>query len=55
MFKKLEQKRNLKGEMVELESIRDTYSILLTLTQTISERYMPTEKQQKISVDYHKN
>ena len=40
--------------MVEVESIRDTYSILLALTQAISERYLPTEKQQKIApaVDY---
>ncbi len=49
MFKDLEYKRNLKKPMVELESIRDTYSILLALTQTVSERYLPTEKQQKIA------
>ena len=54
MFKDLEYKRNLKKPMVELESIRDTYSILLALTQTASERYIPTEKQKKIApaVDY---
>ena len=34
---------------MELESIRDTYSILLALTQAVSERYLPTEKQQKIA------
>ncbi len=62
MFKELEYKRNLKKPMVELESIRDTYSILLALTQVVSERYMPTEKQQKIapaveyiSQHYHEN
>ena len=49
MFKDLEYKRNLKRPMVELESIRDTYSILLALTQAVSERYLPTEKQQKIA------
>ena len=49
MFKDLEYKRNLKKPMVELESIRDTYSILLVLTQTVEARYLPTEKQQKIA------
>jgi AraC-like DNA-binding protein len=49
MFKELEQKRNMKREMVEVESIRDTYSILLALTQTVSECYLPTEKQLKIA------
>ncbi len=49
MFKELEQKRNLKIEMSEVESIRDTYSIILALTQTESEQYLPTEKQQKIA------
>ena len=49
MFKDLEYKRNLKKPMVEIESIKDTYSILLTLTQVMSERYLPTEKQQKIA------
>jgi AraC-like DNA-binding protein len=47
MFKDLEYKRNLKKSMVELESIRDTYSILLALTQ--AQRYLPTYKQQKIA------
>ena len=49
MFKDLEYKRNLKKPMVEVESIRDTYSILLALTQSVSEHYLPTEKQQKIA------
>ncbi len=49
MFKELEYKRNLKKSMVEVESIRDTYSILLALTQTEAEQYLPTEKQQKIA------
>jgi len=54
MFKDLESKRNLRKPMVELESIRDTYSILLVLTQTVEARYLPTEKQQKIvpAVEY---
>ncbi len=50
MFKDLEYKRNLKKPMVELESIRDTYSILLALTWAVSERYLPTEKQQRIAL-----
>ena len=49
MFKNLEYKRNLKKPMIEVESVRDTYSILLTSTQSVSERYIPTEKQQKIA------
>ena len=49
MFKELEYKRNIKNPMVDLESIRDTYSILLALTQTVESRYLPTEKQQKIA------
>lgn len=62
MFKDLEYKRNLKKPMVEIESIRDTYSILLSLEQTESEPYFPGEKQQKIapaieyiSQNYHKS
>lgn len=62
MFKALEYKRNLKKPMTEMESIRDTYSIILALTQTVTEQYLPTEKQQKIapaieyiSQNYHKN
>ena len=49
MFKELEQKRNLKDPMIEFESIRDTYSIILALMQTETEQYMPTQKQQKIA------
>ena len=49
MFKDLEHKRNLKKSMVEVESIRDVYSIILALTQAAPERYISTEKQQKIT------
>ena len=49
MFKELEYKRNLKDPMIEFESIRDTYSIILALTQSETEQYLPTEKQQKIA------
>ena len=48
-FKDLEYKRNLKSPTVELESIRDTYSILLVLMKAVEARYLPTEKQQKIA------
>ncbi len=49
MFQELEYKRNLMHPMTKLESIRDTYSILLTLMQAQSEKYLPSEKQQKIA------
>lgn len=49
MFRELEFKRNLKGPTVEIESIRDTYSILLRLMQNELEPYLPTEKQKKLA------
>ncbi|MBE6600605.1 MAG: helix-turn-helix transcriptional regulator [Ruminococcaceae bacterium] len=49
MFKDLEYKRNLRRSTVEIESICDTYSILLALIQAETARYIPTEKQQKIA------
>ena len=49
MFKELEYKRNLKAPSVRLESIRDTYSIILTLLQTETEHYMPAEKKRVIA------
>ena len=54
LFKELEYKRNLRKSMCEAESIRDTYSILLMLTQTMPEKYLPTEKRNKINpaLDY---
>jgi len=54
LFKELEYKRTLKGPMYEVASIRDTYSILLMLTQTTPKKYLPTEKISKISpaLDY---
>jgi AraC-like DNA-binding protein len=61
LFKELEYKRNLKTAITELESIRDTYSIILTLLQTQKEPYVPSKKRQKIdaaieyiSRNYHK-
>ena len=49
MFKELEIKRNAPHAMRLQESIRDTYSILLQLTSTAPERYMPSQKQTKIA------
>ena len=61
MFRELEYKRNLKTPTTELESIRDTYSIVLTLLQAQKESYIPSQKRQKIdaaiayiSRNYHK-
>lgn len=48
IFKDLEYKRNLRKPMMAIESIRDTYSILLTAAQNDPKPYLPTEKQQKI-------
>ncbi|MBQ8849777.1 MAG: helix-turn-helix transcriptional regulator [Clostridia bacterium] len=49
MIKELEYKRNIKKPTTELESIKDVYSIILTLIQSEPERYLPTEKQKKIA------
>ena len=61
MIKKLEYEWNLKKPMAELESIRDTYSILLMLAQTETSAYLPSDTLQKIapaieyiSQNYHK-
>lgn len=62
MFKELEYKRNLQGRMIEAESIRDTYSILLEIAALGTERYIPNSKRQQlqpaveyISQNYNKN
>lgn len=54
LFKELEYKRTLKKPMYEVEGIRDTYSIILMLTQSIQKNYLPSEKRSKISpaLDY---
>ena len=49
LFKELEYKRTLKKQMYKVESIRDTYSILLMLTQLMRKNYFPVEKINKIS------
>ena len=49
LFKELEYKRTLRKPMYEPESIRDTYSILLLMIQSVQKKYLPTEKINKIS------
>ncbi|MBR4863915.1 MAG: helix-turn-helix transcriptional regulator [Oscillospiraceae bacterium] len=47
-FKELEYKRNLKTSTIQLESIRDTYSIILTLLKPQSDSYLPAAKKEKL-------
>ncbi|MGN0179669.1 MAG: helix-turn-helix domain-containing protein [Monoglobaceae bacterium] len=49
LFKELEYKRTIKAPMYEAESIRDTYSIILMLTQSMQKKYLPSEKLTKIN------
>ena len=49
LFKELEYKRNLRSATLELESIRDTYSILLAIQHSASDSYLPTEMQARIA------
>lgn len=48
MFQDLEYKRNLRGQLRNAESIRDTYSILLSITAPSLDKYVPDTKQQKL-------
>ena len=48
MLKELEYKRNLKGETVELESIRDAYSIILSVILASTDKYQPEGKRQRL-------
>ena len=48
LFKDLEYKRTLRKPMYEMESIKDTYTILLALMQAVQTKYLPSEKQQKL-------
>lgn len=50
LFKKLEYQRTLKTETVRIESIRDTYSILLAMLQGEGDHYLPADKKQKIDL-----
>ena len=48
-FKELEYKRNLRMPMVELESIMDTYGIIMMLLQTMPGKYASSDKQRIIT------
>ena len=61
-LKIMENRRNIKKPMEDIESIKDAYSIILSLSHNQSEQYLPTEKRQKIapvieyiSQNYNKN
>lgn len=49
LFKEMEYKRTLRHPMYEIESIRDTYSVLLLMMQQMQKKYLPTEKTSKIN------
>lgn len=53
-FKELEHKRNLRTPILELESIKDTYSIILKLEKASTEKYLPSSKRQRLerAIDY---
>ena len=62
MFRDLEYKRTLGSLTVEIESIRDVYSILLALIHNSRSQYQPTKKQERIApaveyilLNYNKN
>ena len=48
MFKELEYRRNLRGHMFEAESIRDTYSIILSIAAPSLDKYVPDSKRLKL-------
>ena len=48
LFQGMEHRRNLKNPIEEIESIRDTYSILLMLIQALSEQYLQTDMRKRI-------
>lgn len=54
LFKKIEYKRTLKNPMYELESIQNTYSIILKLAQESPRKYTHNATQQKLipALDY---
>ncbi len=56
-FRSIEQKRLVKKPLYQMESIKDTYSILLELLRTSEQAYMPSSKKQKLlpAVEYMAN
>ena len=50
LCKELEYKRNLPWDMIDIESIRDVYSIILSVASRAPDKYLPNAKLQKIKV-----
>ena len=48
MLKELEYKRNLDARMLGAESIRDTYSVILSLVSPSFDKYLPNSKRRMI-------
>ncbi len=48
-IKRLEAKRTRRGELCELESIKDTYDILFMLLRSEPKKYQPAEKLKRIA------
>lgn len=48
LVKEMESKRNLRRPTSNLESLRDTYSVLLSLMQSSTEKYTPNSKQKRL-------
>ena len=48
LFSDLEYKRNMKSEMLDIESIQGAYAIILSLTESEEKRYYSSEKHLKI-------
>lgn len=53
----MEQRRNFKRKTENLETLRDTYAILVMLSQSSQEQYHTSEKQQRLepAIDYIAN
>lgn len=49
MFKDVEYKKTAGRPMLEIEMIRDVYSIILALVNSAPKKYLPTDRQRKIA------
>ncbi len=47
-FRNIEQKRLLKKSLYQMESIKETYAIVLELLRTVEQAYTPSSKKQKL-------
>ncbi len=47
-FRAIEQKRLIKKPFYQIESIKETYSIILELLQSLEQSYTPSSKEQKL-------